>query len=204
MIQAEGCQCGCRPLIKEAPGAAATGGVMKMKDATNRELWSAYWRTGEPIRLLLVEDNAGYATLLRDLISTTTESAPVLECANRLSVAVERLARGGIDLVLLDLTLPDSQGLEALRRIRLQTPQVPIIVLTASDDPELARQSLAVGAKGFFLKMQIDTGALLQGIRDATAPTRGEMLRMGEHGRGHLMHFHPEPPGSFPEPPATP
>jgi CheY-like chemotaxis protein len=79
----------------------------------------------EKLNILLIEDNPGDARLIRELL-TTARSAPLhLQVVDRLSTGLERLAAGGVDVVLLDLSLPDSQGLETFARAQAQAPQTP-------------------------------------------------------------------------------
>ena len=83
-----------------------------------------------------------------------------LECEERLTAGLERLARGGVDVLLLDLSLPETQGLDTLRRVRSQAPGVPVVVLTGSDDEELGNRAVQSGAQDYLIKGQVD-GPLL-------------------------------------------
>jgi len=84
----------------------------------------------EPIKVLLIEDNPGYAHLLREMLAEAKTSPFEMECADHLSIGLERLADGDIDVVLLDLSLPDSMGFDTFVKVNAQTSKVPIIVLT--------------------------------------------------------------------------
>ena len=120
---------------------------------------------GSPISVLLIEDNPIHARLLQGLLS----SSFVVERVDHLAVGLERLAAGNIDVVLLDLVLPDSQELVTFERVKEVVPQVPVLVLTGLDDEELAEAAVAAGAHDYLVKTQIDGERLTQSLRAALA-----------------------------------
>ncbi len=121
-----------------------------------------------PIRVLLVEDNAGDARLVREHLSDVQGGqAFALEHAQTLSVAIGSLASSRPDMVLLDLSLPDSFGLETLERWQRTAPDLPVIVLTGSDDEALAVTAVREGAQDYLVKGRIDGDLLAQAIRYA-------------------------------------
>lgn len=120
---------------------------------------------GSPISVLLIEDNPIHARLLQGLLS----SSFVVERVDHLAAGLERLAAGNIDVVLLDLVLPDSQELVTFERVKEVVPQVPVLVLTGLDDEELAEAAVAAGARDYLVKTQIDGERLTQSIRAALA-----------------------------------
>ena len=77
------------------------------------------------------------------------------------------LAEHAVDIILLDLGLPDAQGLEAVRRAHAAAPRVPLVVLTGLDDESLAAQALQEGAQDYLIKGQIETRGLLRALRYA-------------------------------------
>src|SRR5262245_20401932 len=87
----------------------------------------------KPIQLLLVEDNAGDARLLRELLREITTARFEITLVSRLSEALSKLHTNRFDVVLTDLSLPDSQGLSAFRELHAAAPMVPIIVLSGVD-----------------------------------------------------------------------
>jgi DNA-binding NarL/FixJ family response regulator len=91
--------------------------------------------------------------------------------------AEAHLARHAVDVVLLDLGLPDSQEVVAIRRIRAAAPAVPLVVLTGADDDELAATSLRQGAQDYLVKGQIDSRGLLRALRYAGERKRLERLK---------------------------
>jgi signal transduction histidine kinase len=117
--------------------------------------------------LLVVEDNHGDARLLREMFNEQnahdTEVAHV-EC---LSEAEKYLSENPVDIILLDLGLPDAQGLEVVRRTRKAAPHVPMVVLTGLDDESLALQTLQEGAQDYLIKGQIESRGLLRALRYA-------------------------------------
>ncbi len=98
----------------------------------------------EAFNVLLIEDNPGDARLIQELLAEPGGAVFTLDCVDRLSTGLKRLAEGGIDVILLDLGLPDSQGLDTFARTYEQTRDVPIVVLTGLDDETLATQATTI------------------------------------------------------------
>ena len=117
--------------------------------------------------LLLVEDNPGDVRLLRELLNEEPSFAPELVHAASLAEAETALTARGVDIILLDLGLPDAQGVDAVRRARALAPHTPVVVLTGLDDNVLAGQALQDGAQDYLIKGQFDTRGLLRSIRYA-------------------------------------
>jgi len=121
----------------------------------------------ETIRILLVEDNPGDARLLREMLAQLTGVPLSLEWVDRLAGGLERVAAGGIDVMLLDLSLPDAAGLDTLVRMQAQAPHVPIIVLTGLEDEALALKAVREGAQDYLVKGQVNANLLLRAARYA-------------------------------------
>jgi CheY-like chemotaxis protein len=115
-------------------------------------------------RLLLVEDDPAYARLIEALLGETRAIPFLVDRADRLASAMARADRGDIDVVLLDLGLPDSNGLETFRRMR-ERCAAPIIVLTGMDDDELALEAVWAGAQDFLVKGKFDHKLLEHTLR---------------------------------------
>jgi signal transduction histidine kinase len=120
-----------------------------------------------PLQILLVEDNPGDARILRELLRDGPSLAHEIVHVSRLAEARERLSIGGVDVVLLDLSLPDAHGLETVIGALQSAGDVPIIVLTGLDDEGLALRSVQAGAQDYLVKGQIETGLLTRSIRYA-------------------------------------
>lgn len=120
-----------------------------------------------PIQVLLVEDNPGDARLVDTYLRRAETPRFSLERVDRLSKGLERLQQGGIDVVLLDLTLPDSQGIDTFETAVAEAPDVPIIVMTGIDDSGLALKAVRDGAQDYLVKRQVDTHLLVRSIRYA-------------------------------------
>jgi DNA-binding response OmpR family regulator len=102
--------------------------------------------TAEPIRILLVEDNPGDARLLRELLRDA--SLPFeLKLVDRLSEARAWIEAERVDVILLDLSLPDAHGLESVTRTLEFAPRLPIVVLTGLDDESAALAAVPAGAQ---------------------------------------------------------
>src|SRR5450756_3060221 len=88
--------------------------------------------------VLLIEDNSGDARLIKEMLAEEPAAPFQLNCVDRLSLGLEFLSSQKTELLLLDLSLPDSHGLETFARVYAHSPKVPIIVLTGNDDHMLA------------------------------------------------------------------
>ncbi len=118
----------------------------------------------ERTRILLIEDDPEDARLIQEMLDEAGNSWD-LEVADRLSTGLKCLANGGADLVLLDLGLPDSQGLETLTRIQAQAPEAAAVVMANLDDEALAIEGVREGAQGYLVKGQVDGTLLARTIR---------------------------------------
>ena len=112
------------------------------------------------IRVLLIEDNREYAFLIREYIEMVRPGLFEVEVVDRLAPGLERLVGGGLDLVLLDLSLPDSHGLDTFITVHGNAPEIPVIVLTGLDDERTAMEAAREGAQDYLVKGQV-TGDLL-------------------------------------------
>jgi len=122
--------------------------------------------TASPLRILLVEDNPGDVLLIQETLGDG-QGEFELESVERLAAALERLRTGGIHVVLLDLTLPDSAGLGTFTAVRTNAPDVPIVVLTGLSDEALAVATVRDGAQDYLVKGQVDGNLLGRTIRYA-------------------------------------
>ena len=128
------------------------------------------------IKVLLIEDNPGDVRLIREILAEVRGARFDLECADRLSAGLERLAAGGIDVILLDLGLPDSQGFDTFSKVYAQSPQAPILLLTGLDDEALAVQAVQQGAQDYLVKGQVDGNLLVRAMRYAIERKRAEEI----------------------------
>jgi diguanylate cyclase (GGDEF)-like protein/PAS domain S-box-containing protein len=117
--------------------------------------------------LLLVEDNPGDARLLHWMINEQGSNNMQLMHVECMSDAEKHLAERAFDIILLDLGLPDAQGLGAVRRAHAAAPRVPLVVLTGLDDESLAAQALQEGAQDYLIKGQIEGRGLMRALRYA-------------------------------------
>ena len=113
---------------------------------------------------MLLEDDPGDADYIRALLSETTDRLAVTY-SDRLSSGFEHLAKDRFDVVLSDLGLPDSQGIETFISIHARYPDLPVIVLTGLHDEELAVKAVRSGAQDYIVKGQVDGSSLLKSIR---------------------------------------
>jgi signal transduction histidine kinase len=128
------------------------------------------------IRILLVEDNPGDARLLRETLRDAEDLPTELTHVDRLDAAIQRVGTRDIDVVLLDLSLPDSQGNDTVRRLTAASPHMPTVVLTGTYDEALGIESVRLGAQDFLVKGQTDPRLLTRAIRYAIERKRAEEL----------------------------
>jgi PAS domain S-box-containing protein len=120
-----------------------------------------------PVRILLVEDNPGDVRLIAELLSDYREQFLLVAQVTRLAEAEEAVEKAGVDLVLLDLSLPDSQGFETFSRLLSHGRNLPILVLSGVDDESLALRMVHAGAQDYLVKGQFDAALLGRAMRYA-------------------------------------
>jgi DNA-binding NarL/FixJ family response regulator/HPt (histidine-containing phosphotransfer) domain-containing protein len=131
---------------------------------------------GRPVQVLVVDDNPGDAKLVELSLGRASDGEFRCERAGRVRLALERLGAGPVDAVLLDLGLPDSRGMEGLRRLRSAAPEVAVVVLTGSEDPALVREAIAEGAQEYQVKGIFPPDHLARIVRAAVRHQRIETL----------------------------
>jgi PAS domain S-box-containing protein len=119
------------------------------------------------LQVLVVEDNPGDARLLREMFRKERPGSFELTHLQCMSDAETHLAKGGVDIALLDMGLTDAHGLETVRRSLAAAPGVPVIVLTGLDDEALAVEAVKAGAQDYLVKDQIENRALPRALRHA-------------------------------------
>ena len=124
--------------------------------------------------LLLVEDNLGDARLLREMFNDQDSQNTELMHVKCISDAEKHLLDHAVDIIVLDLGLPDAQGVSAVRRTHAAAPHTPLIVLTGLDDELMAAQALQEGAQDYLIKGEIDARSLLRSLRYAVERKNAE------------------------------
>lgn len=128
----------------------------------------------DTIKVLMIEDNMGDARLISEMIKEVKRVNIKLEHALRLASGLERLSKGGIDVILLDLGLPDSVGLDSLKKVNSISNSIPIVVLTGYEDEEIGLKAVQLGAQDYLIKLQIDSNLLVRCLRYAIERKRME------------------------------
>jgi two-component system, sensor histidine kinase and response regulator len=131
--------------------------------------------TPERIRILLIEDNPSDARLMQETLLESGDDGFELEAADNLAAGLERVSAGGIDVMLLDLSLPDSFGQETFARARAQSLGVAIIILTGSKDDSLALKLVQSGAQDYVAKIDVTSNNLKRAIVYAVERQRAEV-----------------------------
>jgi diguanylate cyclase (GGDEF)-like protein len=118
------------------------------------------------IRILLVEDNPGDAVIVRELLGES-DHAFDLTTVTRIRDCMRLIDDKLVDMILLDLTLPDSEGLQGLNRLRAQAPEIPIIILTGLSDIDTAERAVRSGAQDYLIKGHLEGNLLNHAVRFA-------------------------------------
>ncbi|MGH7831578.1 MAG: ATP-binding protein [Candidatus Binatia bacterium] len=124
------------------------------------------------MRVLLIEDNKITALVIREKLASAKRAPYQLEHVEDLSAGLSRIAEGGVDLILLDLFLPDSQGLDTVKKTLELAAQIPVVVLTGSDDDEIAVKAIQLGAQDYLVKGRFDTDLLARALHHAVERKR--------------------------------
>jgi diguanylate cyclase len=122
---------------------------------------------GREMDVLLVEDSPEYSLLVERMLAEGSEDSIRLARAETAGDAVDRLSSDPPDCILLDLSLPDADGLQALAAVRMVVPDVPVVVLSAGEDDSRALRAVQAGAQDYLSKTQADAPRLMRAIRIA-------------------------------------
>ena len=120
------------------------------------------------MNIVLVDDQQLFLESMRAILENVDDSFRVVGAAENGTMALEEVERTNPDLVLMDVRMPEMDGVEATRRIRLRFPTVKIIMLTTFEDDEYVHNAMRVGASGYLLK-SVSTAELLTAIRAVQA-----------------------------------
>lgn len=131
----------------------------------HRSLLLEYRMIPDIISILLIEDNPDDSALIEAMLQETSGTSPSLTHAERLATGLHHIEVGSFDVILLDLGLPDSQGLDTLRAVRSRVPSMPLLLLTGLEDEELGSTAVEMGAQDYLVKGQIDAPLLMRALR---------------------------------------
>jgi signal transduction histidine kinase len=124
------------------------------------------------MQILLIEDNETTAEVIRQKLASARGEIYSLEHADDLATGLSRIAEGEFDLILLDLFLPDSRGLDTVKKTLAVTLKIPVVVLTGSDDDETALSAIQLGAQDYLVKGRFDTDLLARSLHYAVERKR--------------------------------
>jgi signal transduction histidine kinase len=149
------------------------------------------------LHVLVVEDNSDDAALLRQMFRKEAVESFELVHRTTLATAVAYLKKSEVDIVLLDLGLPDGHGVDTIRRIKAVAPETPVIMLTGLDDEILADKAMKEGAQDYLIKGQIENRALPRALRHAverhrmqteTDLIRNQQMNLKDEFISHVSH----------------
>ena len=144
------------------------------------------------INVLLIEDNPGDADLIREYITGDTKQPVEIYVASTLAASVGFLKRGGFDIILLDLNLPDSAGIDTFSAIHAVAPKIPVIVVTGAEDDEMALQCMEHGAQDYLPKQWINR-SLAMTIRNTLTRVQTEVHLVRAHNStSRLVESNPD------------
>jgi len=133
------------------------------------------------MNILLIEDDQVDAKAIQRMVKQSMGDSPEVTLVTELSAGLDCLVQGGVDVVLLDLGLPDSHGPETLDKVLAWAPDVPVVVLTGAEDEEAALGAVRKGAQDYLIKGQVDGQLLARSMRYAIG--RQQLLRELDEAR---------------------
>jgi len=127
------------------------------------------------LTVLLIEDSPQYAQLVQHWLAHVTGGAGfILNWTDSLADGMTRLERGGVDVILLDLGLPDCSGMDTFTQTRARAPKTPIVILSSADSESLALQMIQEGAEDYLVKSNCDAEALARSVRRAVVRRKSQ------------------------------
>jgi Flp pilus assembly CpaE family ATPase len=139
------------------------------------------------LTVLLIEDSPEYAELVQRWLSPKNDIEFVLNWTDSLGAGLDRLERGGVDAILLDLGLPDSQGLGTFTTAKIRASGVPIIVLSGSDTESLALQMVQQGAQDYIVKSACNCDVLIKTLQYAVGRSSQKAAEDTTSDQGNLI-----------------
>ena len=139
----------------------------------------------ERLHILLVEDNPGDADLIRELLPVDGPDGVEIECVPRLSMALKCVKAVRFEIILLDLGLPDSQGIDTIRAMRRGAQDLPIVVLTGNQDELIGLSAIREGAQDYLVKGLLDRSLLVRAVRYAVERKLAETALRESEARLH-------------------
>lgn len=121
--------------------------------------------TTEATRILYIEDDEDHAILFMEMLSAIDSISPIVTHKKNLKTGIEALGRQEFDVVILDLGLPESRGLETLSRFLQYGSHLPVVVLTTTDDLKLSVDAIKAGAQDFLVKSEISANMIARSLR---------------------------------------
>ena len=138
-------------------------------------------------KILVITDNAEDAQSLQDALCKATDGPFKLEWIRNLSDSIERLAKGDVDAILVDLALPDSDGIETFDRLFAAAPQTPIMTLCVDDDEPLAIEMVEYGSQGYLSRGHFKNYLVPQGLRNMIQRKAVEESLLQEKARAEIV-----------------
>ncbi|OPX28388.1 MAG: hypothetical protein B1H08_05975 [Candidatus Omnitrophica bacterium 4484_171] len=128
----------------------------------------------KPIKVLLIEDDSAVAQLIKEMLDKHSKGSLNVYWEDNLRKGMDYLKKNNSSVVLLDLSLPDSKGLNTLSAVHREAPYIPIVILTGLDDTALAVRSLQHGAQDYLIKSEVTPNLLIRAIQYAIERSRIE------------------------------
>jgi MinD-like ATPase involved in chromosome partitioning or flagellar assembly/CheY-like chemotaxis protein len=139
------------------------------------------------VNILLIEDNPVDARLIREYLAGAEGFA--VEWVDHLAKGLEKLGEGKIDVVVSDLNLPDSQGFDTFTRLRESAGHIALLVLSGTDDEEMAIRAVREGAQDYLIKGQVSKGALIRSVRYAVERQAKLVQELAAEKRAKIFGF---------------
>ena len=140
------------------------------------------------MKVLLIEDNLNFTFIVEQMLLGALDGQNGIESSTTLAGGIDHYQRTLSDVILLDLTLPDSRGTEGLARLRATVGDTPIIVLTGVNDDALALEAMRQGAQDYLIKGQIDADSLARAVRYAVERKRTDLRLQRERQKHSALH----------------